>query len=225
MHVHLSETQLEHEECKARHGGMTPAAYFNSLGLFDTRTTAAHCVWLEGEDYRILKEKGVTVASNPVSNMKLASGVCNVPRLLEEGINVSLGTDSVASNNSLNFIEEMKYFATAAKEHLKDPTAVTPVQALKAATAAGAQAQGRVDCGLLKEGFKADLIVLDISGPHMHPVHDLINNVVYSASGSDVVLTMADGRVLYENGRFFTIDVEKTIYEAGRMTEKILQML
>ena len=90
MHDHLSETQSEHEECKARHG-MTPAAYFNRLGLFDTPTTAAHCVWIEGDDFEILKEKGVTVASNPVSNMKLASGVCNVPKLLDMGINVSLG--------------------------------------------------------------------------------------------------------------------------------------
>ncbi|MCB6994329.1 amidohydrolase [bacterium 210820-DFI.6.37] len=225
MHVHLSETQKEHEECKARHGGMTPAAYFDSLGLFDTRTTAAHCVWLEDGDYRILKEKGVTVASNPVSNMKLASGVCNVPRLLREGIHVSLGTDSVASNNSLNFIEEMKYFATAAKERLKDPTAVTPVQALQAATVAGARAQGRDNCGLLKEGNQADLTVLDISGPHMHPVHDLLNNIVYSASGSDVILTMSDGKILYENGSFFTIDIEKTIYEADRMTREILRTL
>ncbi|MCQ4638464.1 amidohydrolase [Anaerovorax odorimutans] len=224
MHVHLSETQTEHEECKQRHG-MTPAAYFNKLGLFDTPATAAHCVWIEGEDFDILKEKGVTVASNPVSNMKLASGVCNVPKLLDKGIRVSLGTDSVASNNSLNFIEEMKYLATAAKERLKDPTAVTPAQALQAATRAGALSQGRDDCGLLKTGYRADLIVLDISGPHMHPIHDLCNNVVYSASGSDVIMTMADGKILYENGRYFTIDLEKTIYEAGRATKKILQAL
>lgn len=224
MHVHLSETKSEHEECKQRHQ-MTPAAYFYKLGLFDTPTTAAHCVWVEGDDFHILKEKGVTVASNPVSNMKLASGVCNVPKLLDMGINVSLGTDSVASNNSLNFIEEMKYLATAAKEKLGDPTAVTPKQALYAATRAGALSQGRTDSGLLKEGYKADLIVLDISGPHMHPVHDLCNNVVYSASGSDVLMTMADGKILYENGRHFTIDVEKTIYEATRATKQILKAL
>lgn len=224
MHVHLSETQSEHEECKARHG-MTPAAYFNSLGLFDTPTTAAHCVWIEGEDFEILKEKGVTVASNPVSNMKLASGVCNVPKLLDMGINVSLGTDSVASNNSLNYIEEMKYFATAAKERVKDPTAVTPKQALRAATSSGAQSQGRSDTGVLARGKKADLIVLDISGPHMHPVHSLINNLVYSASGSDVVLTMADGKILYENGKYFTIDLERAVYETERAAKKILQAL
>lgn len=224
MHVHLSETQSEHEECKARHG-MTPAAYFNRLGLFDTPTTAAHCVWIEGEDFEILKEKGVTVASNPVSNMKLASGVCNVPKLLDMGINVSLGTDSVASNNSLNYIEEMKYFATAAKERVKDPTAVTPKQALRAATSSGAQSQGRSDTGVLARGKKADLIVLDISGPHMHPVHSLINNLVYSASGSDVVLTMADGKILYENGKYFTIDLERAVYETERAAKKILQAL
>ena len=224
MHVHLSETQSEHEECKARHG-MTPAAYFNRLGLFDTPTTAAHCVWIEGDDFEILKEKGVTVASNPVSNMKLASGVCNVPKLLDMGIKVSLGTDSVASNNSLNYIEEMKYFATAAKERVKDPTAVTPKQALRAATSSGAQSQGRSDTGVLARGKKADLIVLDISGPHMHPVHSLINNLVYSASGSDVVLTMADGKILYENGKYFTIDLERAVYETERAAKKILQAL
>ncbi len=224
MHVHLSETQSEHEGCKEKHG-MTPAQYFNSLGLFDTPTTAAHCVWLEPDDYPILKEKGVTVACNPVSNLKLASGVCNVPELLRQGINVGIGTDSVASNNSLNFIEEMKFFALASKGKFYDPTAVTPVETLKAATIAGAKAQGREDCGLLKEGYKADLVVIDITGPHMYPVHDLINNLVYSASGSDVVMTMADGKVLYENGEYKTIDIEKTLFEADRWTKNILKQL
>lgn len=224
MHVHLSETQSEHEECKAKHG-MTPTHYFNSLGLFDTPTTAAHCVWLEPDDYPVLKEKGVTVACNPVSNMKLASGVCNVPELLRQGINVGIGTDSVASNNSLNFIEEMKFFAVASKGKFYDPTAVTPVDTLKAATLAGAKAQGREECGLLKAGYKADLVMLDISGPNMYPVHDLINNLVYSASGSDVVMTVVDGKVLYENGEYKTIDIEKTLFEADRVTKNILKQL
>ncbi len=224
MHVHLSETQSEHEGCKEKHG-MTPAQYFNSLGLFDTPTTAAHCVWLEPEDYPILKEKGVTVACNPVSNMKLASGVCNVPELLRHGINVGIGTDSVASNNSLNFIEEMKFFAVASKGKFYDPTAVTPADTLRAATLAGAKSQGREDCGLLKEGYKADLVVIDISGPHMYPVHDLINNLVYSASGSDVVMTVVDGKVLYESGEYKTIDIEKTLFEADRVTKNILKQL
>lgn len=224
MHVHLSETQLEHEECKQRHG-KTPAEYFCSLGLFDTPTTAAHCVWLEPDDYPILKEKGVTVACNPASNMKLASGICNVPELFRHGINVSLGTDSVASNNNLNFIEEIRFFAMASKVKLLDPTAVTPAESLKAATVSGAKSQGREDCGAVKIGNKADVIVMDISGPHMYPVHDLVNNIVYSASGSDVVLTMADGKILYENGEYKTIDIEKTLFEADRMTKNILKQL
>lgn len=113
----------------------------------------------------------------------------------------------------------------ASKVKLLDPTAVTPVQALQAATVSGAKAQGREDSGIIREGGKADIIVLDISGPNMYPVHDLINNLVYSASGSDVIMTICDGKVLYEKGEYKTIDIEKTLFEAGRMTENILKQL
>ena len=225
MHVHLSETKEEHEGCKERRGGKTPAEYFDSLGLFDGKTTAAHCVWLEGDDFDILKERGVTVASCPVSNIKLASGVCNVPRLLTMGVNVALGTDSVASNNSLNMIEEMKFFALIHKEKWNDPCVITPREALCAATIAGAGSQGREDTGALKVGMKADLIVLDINGAHMKPVHSLLNNLIYSASGSDVVLTMADGKVLYRNGEYQTIDLEKVVFEVEGSKDRILSEL
>ncbi|QIB69621.1 amidohydrolase [Aminipila butyrica] len=225
MHVHVSETKLEHEECKARHGGLTPIQYLNSLGLLDNKTTAAHCVWIEPEDMDIIKEKGVTVASNPISNLKLASGVCNVPELLRRGINVSIGTDSVASNNSLNFLEEMKVFAISAKEKYQDPTAVTPVQTLHAATRAGALSQGREDCGLLAVGCKADLIMLDIMRPNFAPIHDMANNLVYSACGGDIVMTMVDGKVLYQDGQYKTIDIEKTIFETNKAAAKILSQL
>lgn len=221
MHVHVSETEFEHEECKKRHG-MTPVQYLRKHGLFDTNATAAHCVWLEGEDFDILAEKKVTVASCPISNMKLASGVCNIPLLLKKGVNVAIGTDSVASNNSLNMIEEMKVFAISNKGKQFDPTLVTPVETLRAATIAGAKGQGRDDCGKLAVGFKADLIVMDLSKPNMHPIHDLATNLVYSASGSDVLLTMVDGRILYQNGEYLTIDIEKAIYEAGKFTRRIL---
>jgi len=225
MHVHISETKFEHEECKKRNKGLTPVAYFNELGLFDTKTTAAHCVWIEEADYEILKVKGVTVASNPISNLKLASGVCNVPELLKRGINVAIGTDSVASNNSLNFLEEIKVFAISSKEKYGDPTAVTPVEAIRGATHAGALGQGREDSGQLKLGNKADLIVLDINQPHMRPVHSLVNNLVYSASGSDVVMTMVDGKVLYKNGEYTTIDIEKTMFETENAVANILKQL
>lgn len=225
MHVHISETKTEHEECKERHGGKTPVQYFDSLGMFDVPVTAAHCVWIEGDDYDILKTKNATVAANPVSNLKLASGVSNVPEMLKLGLNVAIGTDSTASNNSLNFMEEMKAFSIAPKAWFKDPQAVSPAETLYAATRAGAIGQGREDSGIIREGARADMIVLDLSGPHMHPVHDLRNNIVYSASGSDVCLTMADGKVLYDDGEFTTIDLEKTIFEAERATEKILNQL
>ena len=224
MHIHASETELEHKQCKERHS-LTPVQYFASLGALDLPTTAAHCVWIEGEDFDILKEKNVTVASNPVSNMKLASGVCNVPKLLRRGVNVAIGTDSVASNNSLNFFEEMKVFAMASKMMFRDPTAVTPKETLYAATRGGALGQGRLDCGLLKEGFRADLIVVDISTPNMCPTHDLKTNLVYSASGTDVLLTMADGKVLYENGEYLTIDIQRVMSEAKLHTERILKAL
>ncbi len=221
MHVHVSETEFEHEECKKRHG-LTPVQYLNKQHIFDTKATAAHCVWLEEEDFDILAQKGVTVASCPVSNLKLASGVCNIPKLLGKGINVAIGTDSVASNNSLNMIEEMKFFAVANKGKQYDPTLITPVETLKAATFAGAKGQGRDDCGKLARGFKADLIVMDLKQPNMHPIHNMANNMVYSASGSDVLLTMVDGKVLYKNGEYLTIDIEKTIYEAEEETKRIL---
>lgn len=225
MHVHLSETKSEHEECKVKHGGKTPSAYFNELGLFDSKTTAAHCVWLEEADFEILAEKGVTAATCPVSNLKLASGICDVPKLLRYGIPVAIGTDSVSSNNSLNFMEEIKFFALIHKERQGDPTVITPKEAIYAATRAGALGQGRTDTGMLKEGSCADLIVLDLSGPNMHPVHNQINNIVYSASGSDVILTMVDGKVLYRDGRYLTIDLEKVKFEAEKSKDRILSDL
>lgn len=224
IHVHLSETKLEHEECKQRHG-MTPAAYMEKMGLFDVPALAAHCVYAEDDDMDIFRAKGVTVATNPVSNMKLASGVCNASKVIDKGVNLAIGTDSVASNNSLNFIEEMKTLAISSKVYYADPTLITPKDALRAATSGGAKAQGRTDSGILKVGNKADLIVLDISGPNMHPVHSLINNIVYSCSGGEVIMTMVDGNVLYENGIYSLIDIEKTVYEVEKATQRILERL
>ena len=225
MHVHASETELEHEECKARHGGLTPVQYFNQCGLFDTRALAAHCVWCEGEDFDILRDKGVTVAVNPISNLKLASGISDAPKMMEMGINVAIGTDSVSSNNSLNFLEEVKAFATIAKVKANDPTVITPKEALIAATRNGALGQGRINCGVLQEGFKADLIALRTDVPNMHPIHNLTNNIVYAASGSDIALTMVDGKILYQDGEYTTIDIEKTIFETEKATAEILKQL
>ena len=141
------------------------------------------------------------------------------------GINVALGTDGAASNNSLNFFEEMKLFALTGKAVSMDPSSMTPRQVLHSATRAGALAQGREDCGLIKEGFRADLIVVDVTGPNMWPQDDMPNALIYSADGKDVCLTMADGKVLYRDGEYMTIDYEKVRREAMDARQKILREL
>lgn len=219
LQLHLSETEAEHEECKGRHG-LTPAAYFEKHGAFDVPCTAAHCVWLEDADMEILARKGVTVANNPISNLKLASGIANVKKMMEKGINLTLGTDGVASNNNLNLFEELKLFAILNKGASGDPAFVTPSQALKTATFNGARSQGRDNCGLIKVGAAADLAVIDTDKPYMYPCHDLVANLVYSAQGTDVVMTLCDGRVLYENGEYLTVDVERAVYEVEKSAYK-----
>ena len=225
MHVHVSETAKEVEDCKQRHNGLSPVEYFNKMGAFDGRALAAHCVHVSDEDIRILKEKKVDVATNPISNLKLVSGICPTTKLLENGINLCVGTDSSTSNNSLDYFEELKMFALLAKFSSNDASAMTPKQALYCGTRAGALAQGRNDCGLIKEGYKADLIVVDTEVPNLQPVHNMLNNLVYSACGKDVVLTMCDGRILYQDGEYKTIDIEKAYAETEKARQKILSML
>lgn len=225
MHVHVSETEAEHRECKERHNGMTPVEYLNDCGMFDVPTIAAHCVWVEDKDLDILEEKGVTVATNPVSNLKLASGICNVPKMLEHNINVAIGTDSVASNNNLSFFEELKTMTLLAKIKNNDPTLIKPEEALYMATRAGAIAQGRMDCGQLKVGNKADLIMIKTDVANMVPTHNLLNNLVLSATDNEIAMTMVDGKILYKDGEFTTIDIEKTCFEVEKATENIMKQL
>ena len=225
MHVHVSETQSEHEECKGRHDGRTPVRFLADCGLFDTRSLAAHCVWIEAEDRAILKEKGVTVVTNPISNLKLASGICDSAAILRDGVKLAIGTDSVASNNNLDFLSEIKTLALLGKVKAMDPTVITPQQALYAATRGGAVAQGRMDCGLMKEGFRADLILLDISETNLAPVHDMANSLVYSADAGNIRMTMVDGKILYKDGEYVTIDKEQTIEMVQKETEGILARL
>lgn len=222
IHLHLSETRAEHEECKGRHGGKTPAQWFDSLGALDVPVTAAHCVWVEPDDIALMARKGVSVSLNPASNMKLASGFAPVTALLEAGVNCSLGTDGMASNNTHNILQSAYLLACSQKGNALDPAIITPRQVLQMLTVNGARAQGRPDCGVLAEGKRADLVVLDVDTPWMCPVHDMPTNLVYSANGSDVVLTMCDGRVLYRDGEYATIDIERTKHEVVRCVDAIL---
>lgn len=222
--LHLSETKKEVDECCIRRGGRTPARAFFDEGIFDTPVLAAHGVWLTDEDMDLLAEKRVSIAHCPVSNLKLASGIAKVRQLLERGVNVCLGTDGCASNNSHDLFEEVKLAALLAKGSTLDPTAVPAYQALRMATINGARAQGREnEVGMLKSGFDADLIMLDTGKANMRPLYDPVSTAVYSARGSEVCLTMVQGRVLYENGEFTTIDIEKTLRDADELAAPIVQ--
>ena len=225
IHVHVSETADEVEGCRQRHQGKSPVQYLADCGLLDMPVSAAHCVHIDDEDIAILKAKEVSVCTCPKNNMKLASGFCPVDKLLASGVNLAIGTDSVASNNNLNMIEEIKTFALIHKGISGDPTLITPKEAIYAATRAGAIAQGRGDCGLLKEGYKADIIAIDLDRIYMQPRHDFLNNLVYASCGSDVVMTMVDGKVLYQDGNYPHLDIEKIVRHTGNSTKRILQQL
>ena len=219
-HVHLSETASEHAECKTRHN-MTPAGWFESIGMFDRPCTAAHCLWVEPEDEIILRSHGVSVAHNPTSNMKLGSGFAPIPALMDVGINVTLGTDGTASNNNLNMFEEMHLAAIIHNGFHKDAAYMPAKKLVEMATANGAKAQGRMDTGVLEAGKKADIIALDLEKPHLVPNLDTTALLVYSAQGSDVVMTMVDGQILYENGEFLTLDQERIFAEVREAVKEL----
>jgi len=213
MNVHLSETEREQTACLQKYG-KTPTRLFLEHGVWDGRALAAHCIWLTPEDVDILREKNVTAVHNPVSNGKLASGVCDVRRLLDAGLNVALGTDGVSSNNSHDMFEEIKAALLLQRLKHRDAQALSRTEALRLATLGGAVAQGReTECGALVPGMDADLILLDFTRPNLVPCTDVLSNLAFSACGRDVCLTMVRGRVLYRDGEFLTIDMERVRWE------------
>lgn len=216
MQLHLSETQAEHEQCIERHG-MTPTAYFASMGVFDVPTTAAHCVYVTDEDISIIKEKGVTPAHNPVSNLKLGSGVMRLRTMLDAGIPVTFGTDGVASNNQLSILRELQTAAILHKGVHRDPANIRAFELPVIATRNGALAQGREDCGIIAKGARADLILIDLAAINNIPCYDLATTLAYSANTSNVLLTMCDGRILFENGEYTSIDIECLRFEARQV--------
>ena len=213
MHVHLSETKKEHDECVEKYG-LTPAQLLDCHHVFDTRAIAAHCVHLTEEDMALLAKRKVSAVHCPVSNLKLASGCADVMGMVRAGMNVCLGTDSVASNNNLDLFEEIKACSLMAKGKTGDPTAIPAEAALMMATVCGAKAQGREkECGMIKVGMDADVILLDFSQPHLIPCHNVLSHLVYAASGHDVVMTMVRGKILYAAGKYPTIDLGAVVRE------------
>ena len=220
MQLHLSETKKEHEECLAKYG-KTPARWFADLGVFDSPTAAAHCVWVTEEDMDLLAEKGVSVVHNPTSNMKLGSGFAPIPRMLEKGINVALGTDGAASNNNLNMMEEIHLASILHNGYTQNPVLLTPPEVLTMATANGAKLQGRTDTGALAVGKKADIAAFDLTKPHLRPNLEPMALLTYAAQSSDVCMTMVDGRILYENGAFLTLDADRIYREFAAAMERL----
>ena len=213
MQVHLSETRKEHEDCKEKYG-LTPAQILDCHHVFDARTQAAHCVWLEPEDMALLARRKVTAVHCPVSNLKLASGRADVIAMVKAGMNVALGTDGASSNNNLDLFEEIKAASLLAKDLHSDATALPPQAVLMMATVCGARAQGREkECGMLKVGMDADLILLDFTQPHLMPCHDVLSHLCYAVSGHDVIMTMVRGRILYAAGKYETIDLDAVVKE------------
>ena len=213
MHVHISETRTEHEECIARHG-KTPLQTLNDYGVWDTRSIAAHCVWTTPEDWALMAEKGISAVHNPISNLKLGSGIAPVPAMKKAGVNVCLGTDGVSSNNCTDFFGDLKFAAILHNGANRDPLALLPLDALKMATRDGGIALGR-KTGVIQAGYMADLILVDFSHLNLTPCHSVISNLAYAAHGSDVVMNMARGKVIYKDGDFLTIDLERVRREVA----------
>ena len=220
IHVHLDETLVEHEECLKKYG-KTPTKHLYDLGIFEQRTVAAHCVWITVEDIRIMADNKVTMTHNPSSNLKLASGFAPVPNALSMGVNVALGTDGASSNNNLNMFEEINLAALIHKGANHNPLLINAMESLKMATVNGAAALGTDNLGAIKEGAKADVILIDMDKPHLMPVHNVVSSLAYSVQGSDVCLTMVDGVILYENGEFKTIDKEKVSHGIRKSYERL----
>ncbi len=222
VHIHASETKKEHDESKLRHDGLSPIQYFNKLGLFDNNCYAAHCVWVDDEDLRIMKEKNVTIVHNPSSNMKLGSGFAPIRKAIDMGINVALGTDGVASNDVLSIFKEMHLAALIHNGYNKNSQEILPKQVVDMGTINGAKALGRNDTGILEVGKKADIIAVCLDSPHIHPITDMFSALCYSIQANDVVMTMVDGKVLYDNGEYTTIDFDKVKFEIGQRSRHLL---
>ncbi|MCS7202717.1 MAG: amidohydrolase family protein [Dictyoglomus sp.] len=215
IHTHLSETEGEVKEIKERYGE-TPIRLMDKIGLFNVPTISAHCVFVDSEEIEILAKRKVGVVHNPQSNLKLASGIAPIKDMLDKGVRVGLGTDGPASNNNLDMWEEIRLSATLHKGYKKDPTAIPAFLALEMATRRGMEILGWENSGVIEEGKKADLILVDFKRPHFFPRFNLISHLVYSANSSDVDTVIVDGKILMEKREVKTLDEERILYETEK---------
>jgi len=223
IHIHVSETQKEINDSLDERG-IRPFEYLEKIGFLGPDVVAAHCVWLSDEEIEIIKKHGVKVSHNPCSNMKLASGVAPVSKLIDNDICVSIGTDGASSNNNLDLIEELKTASLLQKVSTLDPKVLTSDEAIEMATIKGAEALGLDDeIGSIEVGKKADIILIDTNSANMVPdSSSLSSNVIYSANGSNVDTTICNGKILMENKKLTTLD-EDEIYAKAKQAIKELK--
>ncbi len=223
LHIHVAETEREVEESRRAHG-RSPVARLAEAGCFDVPVVAAHAVYVDADDRRLLREGGASVAHNPGSNLKLANGIAPVQTLLDDGVNVSLGTDGAASNNNLNLFEEMHLAALLQKWLRRDAKALPARQVLRMATIRGAKALGLdARIGSLEVGKQADLIMIDAAQPHLAPRHDPVALLVYSAQAGDVCTVLVDGHPVLEDRKLTTLDEARLLAQAGAQTRRLQQ--
>lgn len=213
IHTHLAETEKEVADCLAQHGERV-MEHMQRIGLFDVAVNAAHCVHLSPAEIAILAERGVGVVTNHSSNLKLGAGVAPIPELLAAGVTIGLGTDGTASNNNLDVLEEVRLVALLHKGLRHDATVISAYEALEMATAGGARAMGFDDLGRLKPGYRADVICLDLSAPHLCPGHNVISDLAYAAQSSDVVTTIVQGEVVMRDRQVLSVDQAEVVAKA-----------
>lgn len=223
VHIHVAETKGEWEWCQSTHG-MTPVGWLESLGVLDVPTLAAHSVWLDDTDIAIYAKHGVAAAHNPISNLKLASGVCRVEDLQRAGVTVGLGTDGSSSNNIMSMHRELQVAALIHKIRNYDAQAVGARDALKLATIEGAKAIRWQDAiGSIAEGKKADLTLYKLDAPWNVPHHDVVSNLAYAAQQSDIDSVFVQGECLYKHGDYTTFDKERILAEAETRAKRLIQ--
>ena len=221
IHIHMNETQKEINDVKEA-TGKRPFEYLNDLEVLRSDVIAAHCVWLSDNEIKIIKENNVNVSHNPCSNMKLASGISPVSKLLENEINVAIGTDGSSSNNNLDLFEEMKFTSLLQKVNTLNPKVLPSDEVFKMATINGAKALGLNDIGTIEIGKKADLILIDKKSIAMTPNSNKpSSNIVYSANGYDVLTTICNGKILMEDKKIITLDEEKIKEYASEAIEEM----
>lgn len=211
VYTHISETKNEVDNCIAKYG-KTPVSLLDSLGIYDYGGGGFHCTYFNENDIMIFKEKNLWAVTNPSSNLKLASGIAPIQKFMDNGINIAIGTDGPASNNSLNMFKEMYLTSCLQKYLLSDSQACQPGPVLKMATQVGAMVMGLNECVSLNPGMKADLCVIDLNRPNMRPINNIIKNIVYSGSDSNILMTMINGKILYENGIFYLKEDIERLY-------------